>query len=186
MSQRVVEDPNFGQRLSFRRSTDEDGGEVLHVEMWVDPGGGVPGHVHPAMEERFEVLAGRPSFLSGRKWLTAEPGEVVVVPAGVRHAYRNRGDELAHVVCEARPPSSLQGFLEEAAALGRDGKLTRRGLPASPGALLEAAMMAERHREMCVLAFAPMPPARLQRIIFPRLARLGERRGKTARPVETG
>jgi quercetin dioxygenase-like cupin family protein len=186
MSERAVEDPNFGQRLSFRRTTDEDGGEVLHVEMWVDPGGGVPAHIHPAMEERFEVLAGRPSFLSGRKWQTAAPGEVVVVPAGVRHAYRNRGDELAHVVCQARPPSSLQEFLEDAAALGRAGKLTSRGLPKNPGGLLEAAVMADRHREMVVLSFAPMPPPRLQRIIFPALARLGERRGKTGRPAEVG
>jgi hypothetical protein len=51
--------------------------------------------------------------------------------------------------------------------------------------LLEAAVMANRHREMVVLAFAPMPPARLQRVIFPALARLGERRG-SGRPAEIG
>src|SRR5918992_5655204 len=128
MNQRVIEDPVLRQRLSFRRTTDEDG-EVLHVETWIDQGGGVTPHVHPAMEERFEVLAGHPSFLAGRRWRTAAPGETVVVPAGLRHAYRNRGDEVAHVVCEARPPSTLQEFLEEAAALGRAGKVTRHALP---------------------------------------------------------
>src|SRR5918992_1000309 len=97
MNQRVVEDPTFRQRLTFRRGVDEDGSEVLHVEMQVEPGGGVPPHVHPAMEERFEVRAGRPSFLAGKKWRTAGPGETIIVPAGVRHAYRNRGDETAHV-----------------------------------------------------------------------------------------
>ena len=65
MEQHVIHDPVLRQRLSFQRSVDEDGGEVLHVEMWVEPGGGVPAHVHPSMEERFEVLAGRPSFLAG-------------------------------------------------------------------------------------------------------------------------
>jgi quercetin dioxygenase-like cupin family protein len=187
MSQRVVEDPVLRQRLSFQRTADEDGGEVLRIEIWVDPGGGVPPHIHPAMEERFEVLAGRPSFLAGRKWQTAVPGETVVVPAGVRHAYRNRGDETAHVVCEARPPSTLQEFLEDAAALGRAGKLTRNALPKSPGALLQAAVMAQHHRDMVVLLFPPMPPPRLQRLIFPALARLGERRGhKPGRIAETG
>src|SRR4051812_41157031 len=113
----LVEDPALRQRYRFRRSTDPDGGQVLNIEVWVDPGGGVPPHVHPAMEERFEVLEGRAGFLAGRRWRTAGAGETVVVGPGVRHAYRNRGDEVAHLMCEARPPSSLQAFLEGAAEL---------------------------------------------------------------------
>jgi hypothetical protein len=132
------------------------------------------------MEERFEVIAGRPSFLAGRKWQTAGPGETVVVPAGTRHAYRNRGDEVAHVICHARPPSSLQGVLEDAAALGRAGKLTHGGLPKSPSALLPAAVMADHYRDMVHLLFPPMPPAPIQRLLMPPLARLGERRGYRA------
>ena len=61
MPERVVEDPVLRQRFSFRRITDQDDGEVLQVEAWVDPGGGVTPHIHPAMDERFEVLAGSPS-----------------------------------------------------------------------------------------------------------------------------
>ena len=179
MEQQVIHDPVLRQRLSFQRTVDEDGGEVLHVEVWVDPGGGVPAHVHPAMEERFEVLAGRPSFLAGRKWRTADPGETVVVPPGTRHAYRNTGDEVAHVICHARPPSSLQGFLEDAAALGRAGALTRTALPKSPSALLQAAVIAHHHRDMVVLGF-PLPPPAIQRFVIPPLARLGERRGYRA------
>lgn len=165
----MVEDPVLRQRLDFSRTTEPDGAEVLHVEIWVDPGGGVTPHVHPAMDERFEVLAGTPSFLSGRRWQTAGPGETAVVPAGTRHAYRNRGEETAHMVCHARPPSTLQEFLEEAAALSRAGKIaTRWALPRSFGALREALTMAERHREMAVLLFPPMPPRFVQRLLLPR------------------
>ena len=171
----MIEDPVLRQRFRFRRTQDADGGEVLHVELWVDPGGGVTPHVHPAMEERFEVLAGQPSFLSGRTWRTAGPGDVVVVPAGMRHAYRNRGSEVAHLTCEARPPSTLQEFLEEVAALSRAGMITRHGLPRRPGTLPRAAALAERHREMAVLLFPPMPPPFVQRRLFPRLARLEAR-----------
>jgi quercetin dioxygenase-like cupin family protein len=172
----VIEDPVLRQRLSFERTSGEDGEDVLRVEMWVDPGGGVIPHIHPAMEERFTVLSGNPSFLGGRRWRAASPGETVVVPAGVRHCYRNTGDEVAHVVCEARPPSTLQGFLEDASALGRAGKITRRGIP-KPGALLRGIAMAHHYRDMVVLLFPPMPPPFLQRLLFPVLARLGERRG---------
>jgi quercetin dioxygenase-like cupin family protein len=172
----MVEDPVLRQRYSFQRSTDDDG-EVLHVDAWIDPGGGVTPHVHPAMEERFEVLEGTPSFLAGKRWRTAAPGDEVVVPAGVRHAYRNDGDEVAHVRCLARPPSSLQPFLEEVAELSRAGMISRRGLPKRPAALLRAAVLAERHRDMVVLGFPPMPPRFVQRLLFPPLARLGRRRG---------
>jgi len=175
----MVEDPVLRQRLSFRRTFEQDGGEILHVEIWVDPGGGVPPHVHPSMKERFEVLAGHPSFLAGRKWQTAGPGDTVVVPPGTRHAYRNKGEQVAHVICHARPPSSLQEFLEDAAALGRAGKLTRNALPKSFDALLQAAVMAHHYRDMVVLGF-PLPPPPIQRLVIPPLARLGERRGYRA------
>jgi hypothetical protein len=151
------------------------------VKLWVDPGGGVPPHIHPSVEESFEVLDGNPSFLAGRRWQTASPGDTVVVPPGVRHAYRNRSERTAHVVCHARPPSTLQEFLEETTALGRAGKLTRRGaIPKSFDALLEGVAMAERHRDMVTLLFPPMPPPPIQRLIFPALARLAERRASRA------
>jgi quercetin dioxygenase-like cupin family protein len=172
----VVDDPVLRQRYSFSHTGDDDGGEVLHVDTWVEPGGGVTPHVHPAMEERFHVLAGAPSFLSGRKWSTAAPGDEVVVPAGVRHSYRNDGDEPAHIRCDVRPPSSLQAFLEEVAELSQAGRITRRGLPTSFGAALQLALLVERHREMVTLG-APAPPRFLQRLIIPPLARLGARRG---------
>ncbi|HET8873864.1 MAG TPA: cupin domain-containing protein [Gaiellaceae bacterium] len=182
MDERIVVDPVLRQRLRFERTTDADGGDVLHVETWVDPGGGVTPHRHPAMEERFEVLAGEPTFLAGRAWSTASSGETVVVPAGTRHAYRNRGAETVHMVCHVRPPSSLQEFLEEVAALARDGKISRRGLPTSYGALLEAAALAQRHRAMVTLLFPPMPPPFIQRLLFPLLTRLGGRRKEKPNP----
>jgi quercetin dioxygenase-like cupin family protein len=144
----LIEDPVMKQRLRFQPA--EDGDAVL-VEMWVEPGGGVPPHVHPSMEERFEVISGELSFLSGRKWQTAAPGETVVVPAGTRHAYRNSGDGPAHGICRASPPQSLQEFLEEAAAMAREGKITRHGVPKSPGALLRVLRLALRHRKMVVM-----------------------------------
>jgi hypothetical protein len=82
------------------------------------------------------------------------------------------------VRCEARPPSTLQAFLEDVAGLSRAGKLTRRGLP-TPGGLLEAAVLADHYRDMVVLLF-PSPPPAVQRVLFAPLARLGRRRGLRA------
>jgi quercetin dioxygenase-like cupin family protein len=178
MGDDLVRDPVFGTRYRFTREADAGGGEVQVVEMWVDPGGGVTPHVHPAMEERFTVIGGRCEFLAGRRWQAAGPGETVAVAPGTRHAFRNRGGEVAHVRCEARPPSSLQAFLEDVAGLSRAGKLTRQGLP-TPGGILEAMVLAHHYRDMVTLLF-PAPPPLLQRVLVPPLARLAERRGHRA------
>jgi quercetin dioxygenase-like cupin family protein len=176
MADEQIVDPVLRQRLSFRRRSDDDG-DVLEVDTWVEPGGGVTPHVHPGMEERFTVLEGRASFLSGREWSEASAGETVVVPAGARHAYRNDGDEVAHIVCEARPPSTLEEFLTDTAAMSRAGKITRRGIPRGIDGLLAGAALIHGYREMVVLGFPPLPPPAVQRILFPPLARLAERRG---------
>jgi quercetin dioxygenase-like cupin family protein len=181
MTEHPVVDPVFGMRSRFWRSRDEDGGEVQHIETVLDDGGGVTPHIHPSMEERFTVLAGRMEFLSGRTWIEAGEGETVVVPPGTRHAFRNRSGAASTFTCEARPPSSLQAFLEEAARMSREGKLFRVGLP-KPKGLLDAAMLIEGHRDMVTMLF-PAPPKPLQRVIFGPLARLanGSRSGARQR-----
>ena len=175
MASALTEDPVLRMRSRFWRTT-EDGHEVLNVETWVDPGGGVTAHIHPAMEERFEVLEGQPQFLSGHSWNDTQPGQTVVVPPGTRHAFRNRGRDVAHLVCQATPPSTLQEFLEDAAGLSRAGGISRRALPRSLDGLLQAAVMAHHYRDMVTL-LAPLPPPAIQRLVIPPLARAGERRG---------
>jgi hypothetical protein len=108
------------------------------------------------------------------------------VAPGMRHAYRNAGDEIAHITCEARPPSTLQPFLEDAAALSRAGRITRHALPKGLDALLQAAVMAHAYRDMVVLLFPPLPPPAVQRVVMPQLARLGERRGYRAGRMAEG
>src|SRR5262245_45198799 len=122
----IVHDPVFRHRLRFTRTTDEQGAAAVLCEMWVEPGGGVPPHVHPRMEERFTVVEGRMEFLAGRRWASAGAGETVVVPAGTRHAYRNGGDVEAYTRCVATPPDpGLEGFLTDAAVLAREGRITK-------------------------------------------------------------
>jgi quercetin dioxygenase-like cupin family protein len=166
MTERVIEDPALGVSYSFHRT-----GDTLRVEFSVEPGGGVTPHVHPSMQERFEVVSGRPSFLAGRTWRTAVPGDVVVVAPGTRHAFRNTGDEVARVRCEASPPETLEEFLTEVAELSRDGGISRRGLPTSLRAFKRAIVIARRHRDMVELQFPPAPPRPVQRLLFVLVAR---------------
>jgi mannose-6-phosphate isomerase-like protein (cupin superfamily) len=158
---RLVEDPVLRQRYTFTRE-----GDVLTVELWVDPGGGVTPHVHPAMEERFKVLEGEVEFLAGRRW---EQRDEIVVPKGTRHAFRNRGGVTAHMVTEVEPAMELEAFLTDVAELSHRKRFTRRGIPTSPRAAVELAQLAMRYSGTVELE-TPMRP------LIPLLARLGSSR----------
>jgi quercetin dioxygenase-like cupin family protein len=156
-----VEDPVLKQRYTFTREND-----TLTVEAWVEPGGGVTPHVHPSMEERFTVLDGEIEFLVGRRWQKLAQ---VVVPAGTRHAYRNRGDRQAHMVATATPALELEEFLTDVAELAQRRRFTRSGMPTSLKAIPELAVVAQRYRTTVELE-TPLKP------LIPLAARLGRSR----------
>ena len=167
MADQIVEDPVL--RMRYLLTVE---GNVLRNELWADPGAKTPLHFHPALEERFHILDGDFVFTAGKEKRRAGPGDRVVVPAGVRHAFENVGQEEAHFVCEIEPASDMKGFFEDSAALGRAGKYTPRGMPA-PGGVLDMVDFADRYMHTTVLTFPPPP---VQRLVYPPLARLARRR----------
>jgi quercetin dioxygenase-like cupin family protein len=179
MTEQVIDDPVLRQRYIFRRATDANGEEVAQVEFWVEPGGGVIPHIHPTFEERFEVLEGdEVTFWADGEPHPTKPGGKVVVPAGVKHTYRNTGATEAHVMCDASPPHpDLEGFLTDAAALARAGKFNKYGLPTKLSGVLPLSLMAYHYRESTLILRPPVPVQKL--LVYP-LGRLAERRGYRA------
>jgi mannose-6-phosphate isomerase-like protein (cupin superfamily) len=164
MSTGIVDDPLFRQRYRFSRD-----GDLLRVEIWTAPGGGVLAeHLHPRLEERYRVLEGELTFTVDGERLRAGAGERLVVAPGVRHSFENTGTETAHLVVEADPALQLRESIEDGAALARTESFTASGRPRSLRALVAGAALAQRYRETVVLS---SPPPALQRLLFPLLAR---------------
>jgi quercetin dioxygenase-like cupin family protein len=150
--------PVTGETLVFRTTSADSKGERVVVEAFVEPRGAVAAaHVHPAQEERFEVLAGTLEFRLGKETLVAEAGDRVRVPAGTPHRFRNVGDDTAHFVCEVAPALGFEQLIETMFSLAADGKVNRKGMP-NP---LRLAVIARQHFGDVRL---PFPPAWLQRL----------------------
>jgi quercetin dioxygenase-like cupin family protein len=148
----VVENPVTGERLFFRRTAAETGGELVEVEVSVQAGGGVAAaHVHPYQSERFEVLAGTLEFRQGRRRLTAAAGDVVTVTPGTPHSFRNVGEGDARFTTEVRPALGFERFIQTMFALAADGKTNRKGMP-SP---LRLAVVANAHFDDVRLPYVP-------------------------------
>jgi quercetin dioxygenase-like cupin family protein len=154
----TIENPVTGERIVFRKTSRETGGEAVVIECIVQPTGFVAAtHVHPSQEERFEILRGSVGFRIGRDERIAGPGERLTVPAGTAHRFWNAGDSEAHFVCEVRPALQFEQLLETMFALAADGKTNRKGMP-NP---LRLAVVARHHFDDVRL---PFPPAWVQRV----------------------
>ena len=84
------------------------GREVLQVRVDLDPGVVFPMHTHPG-EEVIYVLAGEWEYqVEGRGTLRLGAGDVLFIPAGVKHAAKNvgsgKGSELATYIVEKGKP----------------------------------------------------------------------------------
>jgi quercetin dioxygenase-like cupin family protein len=82
----MIHNAQTGEHITFLPNE----GDVLRMRFAIDGGGLVAAeHIHPELEERFEVVTGKlPMRLNGHE-REVHAGERVVVPAGVPHAWWN-------------------------------------------------------------------------------------------------
>jgi quercetin dioxygenase-like cupin family protein len=109
----TAENPRTGERVTFVRTAGDTGGELLELELvWPRPGRRAGEHIHPEMEERYEVLSGTAAFRIDRApEFTAGPGDVVVVPAGTPHLAWNPGAAEVRLRVEFRPALRWEEFV---------------------------------------------------------------------------
>jgi hypothetical protein len=134
-----------------------------------------PDHFHPVQEERFEVLSGTPVFRVDGKERAAGPGDVVTVPVGVPHIFRNGAAEELHMISEYRPGlRSVETFFATFFGLAAEGAVNSSGRPG----LLQSVLTLWEVRDYFVVT---RPPPIVQRLLFPALAALARLRGKRSR-----
>lgn len=160
----VLENPVTGERGVIRVGTEESGGELLVVDLYVRPGGAVMGeHVHPAIEESFTVVRGRLGYRLGGREGVAEPGQRLRVPRGTAHDWWNAGEEEAQVLVEIVPGARFEEMIRNAFGLAQDGKTDPKGRPR----FLQAALFTREFDD--VIRFT-RPPRPVQRVLFGILA----------------
>jgi quercetin dioxygenase-like cupin family protein len=103
----VIENPRTGERVEFISESSE---LLTMATTWTRKGHRAAEHVHPIMEERFEVLEGRAAFRIDGIDIAAGEGTVVVVPPGRRHSAWNPTDRPVRLKIEMRPPLRWREF----------------------------------------------------------------------------
>lgn len=105
--------PRTGQRMIFRKTGAVTDSQLLQIECFNTPHGPrEPEHIHPIQENRFEITEGALRFRIAGSDRTAEPGEIIAIPARTPHFFWNSGDTEAHYIQEFRPALRIDTFFE--------------------------------------------------------------------------
>jgi quercetin dioxygenase-like cupin family protein len=119
----TIANPRTGEQIVFEVRTPE---LLVMRSTWTRPGRRAAAHVHPEMEERYDVLEGRAAFRIAGSERMAGAGESVIVPPATPHLAWNPTDEVVRLRITMRPALRWAEFVErlfaggDAAALLRD------------------------------------------------------------------
>ena len=105
--------PRLGTRYLIRGEATD--GRFALVEHEIPPRAlAAPTHLHQHEDEYSFVLEGRVGVQIGEEETVAGPGELVVKPRGIPHAFWNAGDEPARLL-ELVSPAGFERYFEEMA-----------------------------------------------------------------------
>lgn len=112
--------PRLGNRYVLRGAA--SGGRFALVEQTIPPRAlAAPMHVHEREDEYSFVLVGRLGAQIGEEVVEAGPGELVLKPRGIPHAFWNPGDEETRVLEIISPAGFEQYFADLAPELAGPG-----------------------------------------------------------------
>ena len=164
----IIEHPVTGERVIWRKTAKDTGGELLQGDLMVQPHGFVAAeHIHPLQEEHFEIVSGNIKFRINGIERELHAGETATIPPGTPHLWWNDGDQEAHVLVEFRPALRFEEFLETFFGLAQAGKVDKKtGLP---NLLVMALVFQEFKNEI----YPAQPPVVVQRVLFGLLGAIG-------------
>jgi len=125
-------------------SGEQTGGNYAVIDMLVPPGGGPGPHAHKDLQEMFYVVEGEIEFkMEGGKYI-AKKGSFVNIPFGGKvHCFKNKTDNLAHLLCTVIP-AGLDSFFKEIGIPVEAGTFLPHSIP-NPEELNRLKSIAEKY-----------------------------------------
>jgi quercetin dioxygenase-like cupin family protein len=109
-----------GDVYTVKLGARESGGSLAVIEGSVPPGAGPPAHMHADADEAFYVLSGELLISAGEQEYPARAGDLVFIPRGTYHRFRNTGLHPARQLL-LYVPAGAEGFFREAGRLAEPG-----------------------------------------------------------------
>lgn len=130
---RSIYHPIQRDRVTFRRTSAETGGEYSLLEIELEPGGGNALHRHRTYSERFTVLDGALGVEVDGQVSILHPGDTALAPIGSTHRFFSVEGSSARFSVELRPGhTGFEQALRIGYGLAADGQVDQKGHPSNP------------------------------------------------------
>jgi mannose-6-phosphate isomerase-like protein (cupin superfamily) len=167
----TLHNPVTGERAIVLESPHENPQRRLVTELLLDPGAAVAGeHLHPTVDERFEVERGTLAYRLDGEEGTAGPGDRLEIPAGTWHDWWQSGDGETIVRVTVTPGDRFEQLIANVWGLSCDGRTNEKGMPG----LLQLVAIGDEFSDLIVFR---RPPRAIQRATAALLLPLARRRG---------
>ena len=102
----------FGVVLTIRVPSGAAGGDFAVWEEAAPPGSGPPRHIHPRMDEAFQILEGCYEVWCSGRIHELGPGAMAMIPKGTPHAFRCMGPAPGRMLTTVVPGGLDDFFIE--------------------------------------------------------------------------
>lgn len=84
--------------------------------------GGAGAHFHRTFSESFFIMSGTVQLYDGKKWLDSKAGDLLFVPEGGIHGFRNDSEAAASMLILFAPGAPRERYFEELADITASGR----------------------------------------------------------------
>ena len=114
---RQTHSPGYTEIL-FKTSAAETPSVFAIEHTAIQPGWGPPLHLHVAQEEWFYVIEGEVLIQAGEKRVTLKPGDSILGPRNVPHAFVAVGPKPARMLITFTPAGQMEQFFRDTVSVG--------------------------------------------------------------------
>ncbi len=117
----------LGIIMTIIRSSKETKGKFLEMEWQVLPGaGGKPLHKHPFVDEIFQIRTGQLQIFTQGHWITARAGDIVTIPKGDPHTFKNLTGEPVYLSHVHTPAMGLEDYYRGLCKFAQSGLIQNK------------------------------------------------------------
>gem|GEM_PF-570205 len=115
----------LGSKIKGKILSSDTNGEYAVIITETPPNGGPPKHIHTKEDELFYVLQGTYEFVFGDELIIAEKGDMVHLPKGKAHTFKNI-DSITGITMNTITPGGFEGFFADISTLSKQNLLGRQ------------------------------------------------------------
>ena len=122
----------FGVKIIGKIMSEDTQGDYSVIVTETPPEGGPPKHIHKHEDELFYVIKGTYEFYCGDKTVIAKKGDMVRLPKGIPHHFKNI-DSIKGVTMNTITPGGFESFFDDIAKASKTKKLSRKEIDSIAG-----------------------------------------------------